>query len=49
MPDTMSESDVLRLVVGLVAANRENDTFFQIGFMMGIADCVIYACMDKIP
>ncbi len=32
-----------------VAANRENDRYFEIGFAMGIADCRFYAALDKIP
>ncbi len=32
-----------------VAANHENDTCFQIGLGMGIADCIFYVGLDKIP
>ena len=31
-----------------VAANRENDTFWS-GLVMGVADCIIYAGLNKIP
>ncbi len=31
-----------------VAANHGNDTCFQIGLLMGMADCIIYAGLDKI-
>ncbi len=36
-------------VLRIVAANHENDTCFQVGLVMGIADCIIYAGLDKIP
>ena len=32
-----------------VASNHENETCFQVGFVMGIADCIIYAGLDEIP
>ncbi len=32
----------------LVAADRENDTCFQIGFVICVAECVFYAGLDKI-
>ncbi len=31
-----------------VAANHENDTCFQVGLVMGIADCIFYAGLDEI-
>ena len=31
------------------ASNHENDTCFQIGFVMGVDDYIIYAGLDKIP
>ncbi len=35
--------------IGIVAANHENDTCFQVGLVMGIADCTFCAGLDKIP
>ena len=31
------------------AGNRDNDTFFEMGLVMGLADCIIYAGLDKNP
>ena len=32
-----------------VVANHENDTCFQVGLVMGIADCIFNTDLDKIP
>ena len=47
---TKSKTGTLTYTTNLIVAdNHENDTCFQVGLVMGIAVCMIYAALDKIP
>ncbi len=40
---------ILQESFDIVPANHENDTSLWNGLVMGVADCIIYAGLDKIP